>query len=122
MIARHDFTVHAACPFVNGVFWDYYTITVFSERVIDVLLIDKLLNVFRGMTGSQEAVTQAIAVEVFKLGASRVESTGSHFAYTNSKVEIINEVPARQLTETRDGEEGSLPGCGSTVDTTDQVP
>ena len=122
MIAKHDFMVHAACPFVNGVFWDYYTITIFSERVIDVLLIDKLLNTFRGMTGSQEAVTLAIAAEVFKLGACRVESTGSHFAYTNSKVEIINEVPARQLTEAREHEEGSPSGGGSAVDTSNQVP
>lgn len=122
MIAKHDFMIHAACPFANGVFWDYYTITVFSNRVIDVLLIDKLLNDFRGMTGSQEAVTQALAAEVFKLGASRVESTGSHFAYTNSKVEIVNEVPARQFTETCVGEEESLPGCGAVADASDSIP
>ena len=54
MIAKHTFMLHAVCPFVEHLQYDYYDCTIQTNTVIDVHEIEATLNNLRGVELSQE--------------------------------------------------------------------
>lgn len=67
MLVKHQFDIHARCPFVPHEQWDYYTVTITTKSVIDVHDIEKLLNEVRGMNASQESIAQEIRSKMDRL-------------------------------------------------------
>lgn len=79
MLVKHQFDIHARCPFVSHEQWDYYTVTISTDTVIDVHDIEKMLNEVRGMNASQEAIATAICFKMERLKmVGRVEVVGRH--------------------------------------------
>ena len=72
MLVKHQFDIHARCPFVPHEQWDYYSVTITTKQVIDVHDIEKLLNEVRGMNASQEAISETIRFRM-----DRAEMPGS---------------------------------------------
>ena len=76
MISKHTFQIHAKCPLVKHEQWDYYTVTVQTEDMIDVHWIESVMNSVRGMRSTQEEIAhiikQQLSCEVM------VEVTGRH--------------------------------------------
>jgi hypothetical protein len=72
VLVKHQFDIHARCPFVPQEQWDYYTVTITTKSVIDVHEIEKLLNNVRGMNASQEAIAETLRFQM-----DRSEMTGS---------------------------------------------
>jgi hypothetical protein len=88
MLVKHQFDIHARCPFVPHEQWDYYTVTITTEQVIDVHDIEKLLNEVRGMNASQEAIAETIRFRMdrAKMPGS-IEIAGRHSQ--NSKTTVL---------------------------------
>lgn len=76
MLARHKFKIHAECPMVNHKQWDYYTVTIQTEDVIDVHYLESVMNSVRGLRATQEDIAEVIKQQ---LGCeSMVEIRGQH--------------------------------------------
>ena len=79
MLVKHQFDIHARCPFVPHEQWDYYTVTITTDTVIDIHDIEKMLNEVRGMNASQEAIATSIVFKMDRLKmVGRVEVVGRH--------------------------------------------
>jgi hypothetical protein len=92
MNVKHEFTIHAICPFIAGkIVWDYYTVTVRLSCVVDVHAIESVIAGACGLRLSQEDLCQLLAEKLSALDIARVELTGRHSA--NSGTTVICEVP-----------------------------
>jgi NADPH-dependent 7-cyano-7-deazaguanine reductase QueF len=60
MHVEHTIPMHAVCPF-NGE-WDYYDVKFIGGEVVDVHILDKILDRFRGELITQEGLAQRIAL------------------------------------------------------------
>ena len=60
MIAKHAFNIHAECPMVSHKQWDYYTVSVQTEDVIDVHALEAVMDSVRGMRATQEEIAEII--------------------------------------------------------------
>lgn len=79
MLVKHQFDIHARCPFVPHEQWDYYSVTITTNSVIDVHEIETLLNDVRGMNASQEAIAEAIRFRMDRSAMSgSIEVIGRH--------------------------------------------
>lgn len=88
MRVKHEFLIHAICPFVaHKKVWDYYTVTIIVDRVVDVHLIENAIDECRGASLSQEALCALIAEKVSALGNCEIEMTGRHSANSVTSVE-----------------------------------
>lgn len=90
MHVTHEFTVHAACPFIQGrTVWDYYTVTVALNRVVDVHLIERAVDEVRGAALSQEAVCHLLAAKLADIGSCTISLTGKHSSNSVTRCEIV---------------------------------
>jgi hypothetical protein len=88
MRVKHEFLIHAICPFVcHKKAWDYYTVTIIVDRVVDVHLIENAIDECRGAFLSQEALCALIASKVSALGNCEIEMVGRHSANSVTSVE-----------------------------------
>lgn len=83
MIATHEFTMHALCPFVsNRTVWDYYTVSVSLNCVVDVHEIEAVIADCCGLSLSQEALCQLLSSKL----KGKVVLTGKHSANSHTTV------------------------------------
>lgn len=84
MIARHSFDIHAECPLVDHKQWDYYTVTVQTEDMIDVHYLETVMNSVRGLRATQEDIAtvlrQQLSCEVI------IEVVGRHTQNSSTTV------------------------------------
>ena len=64
MVAKHTFNIHAKCPFVPHEQWDYYTVTIQTEDVVDVHFLEAVMNSVRGLHASQEQIAEIIKNQI----------------------------------------------------------
>lgn len=89
MLVKHQFTVHAICPFIaDRVVWDYYTVTVELTAVVDVHAIERVMDGVRGKRLSQEDIAELIArcLKIFVTGVLTVD--GRHSANSRTVVKV----------------------------------
>lgn len=60
MVARHTFQIHARCPMVPHEQWDYYEVTIQTEDMIDVNVLEKAMDSVRGLRSTQEQITEIL--------------------------------------------------------------
>lgn len=88
MQVRHEFMIHALCPFIKDRnVWDYYTVTIILDRVVDVHLIERAIDEARGLSLSQEAVCALIAEKLSAMGNCEIELVGRHSSNSVTRVE-----------------------------------
>ena len=88
MQVRHEFMIHALCPFIKDRnVWDYYTVTIILDRVVDVHLIERAIDECRGVSLSQEAVCALVAQKMSAMGNCEIEVVGRHSANSVTRVE-----------------------------------
>ena len=88
MRVKHEFFIHAICPFIaHKKVWDYYTVTIIVDRVIDVHLIEDAIDECRGASLSQEALLALIAEKACRFGNCKIEMVGRHIANSVTTVE-----------------------------------
>ena len=87
MEVNHEFMIHAICPFIkNRNVWDYYTVTVILDRVVDVHLIETAIDECRGASLSQEALCALVSSKLSAIGNCEIEMTGRHSANSVTRV------------------------------------
>lgn len=83
MKVTHEFTMHAQCPFITQrTVWDYYTVSVTLDCVVDVHEIEAVIADCCGLSLSQEALCQLLSSKL----KGRVELTGKHSANSHTTV------------------------------------
>lgn len=88
MEVKHEFMVHALCPFIKDRnVWDYYTVTVIIDRVVDVHLIERAIDECRGVSLSQEALCCLVAEKLADFGNCQIQMVGRHSANSVTSVE-----------------------------------
>lgn len=60
MIVSHSFMIHARCPYVVKIQWDYYDVEVTTEEEIDVHLLESVMDSVRDSSMSQEQIAVSI--------------------------------------------------------------
>lgn len=87
MKVSHLFRTHAICPFVTHKrVWDYYTVEVTLNRVVDVHKIEEVISDNAGLPLSQEALGHLLAVKLKVFGPMTVEVDGGHSATSDTLV------------------------------------
>ena len=82
---KHQTTIHARCPFAPV--WDYYTVTVETEKMIRCEKIEEVCEVYRGEEESQEEITRKIYDKLRAALPGVVVSTrGNHGSNTRTTV------------------------------------
>lgn len=76
MIAMHTFAIHARCPYVAKLQWDYYDVEVTTEDEIDVHKLEEVMNSVRDSSMSQEQI--ALALKQQLPGHCFIEVRGRH--------------------------------------------
>ena len=76
MIAKHTFNIHAKCPMVPHEQWDYYTVSVQTEDLIDVHALESVMDSVRGIRATQEEIAEAIKQQLSC--EAMVEVCGKH--------------------------------------------
>lgn len=85
MIATHRFFIHARCPLVPHLQWDYYTVIVETNFVIDVHAIEKFLDEeIRGERLEQEVIAELVK---HKFPDTKVTLAGRHSQNSSTTVE-----------------------------------
>jgi hypothetical protein len=76
MVAKHTFNIHAKCPLVEHEQWDYYTVAIQTEDLIDVHALESVMNTVRGMRATQEQIAEVVKQHLSC--EAMVEITGRH--------------------------------------------
>lgn len=76
MIAKHMFNIHAKCPMVAHEQWDYYTVSVQTEDVIDVHALESVMDSVRGIRATQEEIAEIIKQQL--TCEAMIEVCGKH--------------------------------------------
>jgi hypothetical protein len=76
MIAKHTFNIHAECPMVLHKQWDYYTVSVQTEELVDVHALESVMDSVRGMRATQEEIAGLIKQQLSC--EAMVEVSGKH--------------------------------------------
>ena len=84
MIVRHKFLVHAICPFVDHLQWDYYEVTLDTEETIDINHFEKIMDTVRNIRQSQEMITALLRKQLPH--EVRIEVTGAHSLTSSTTV------------------------------------
>ena len=84
MIAKHTFNIHAECPMVSHKQWDYYTVSVQTEDVIDVHALEAVVDSVRGMRATQEEIAEIIKRQLSC--EAMVEVCGKHSQNSSTTV------------------------------------
>lgn len=84
MMVRHKFLVHAICPFVDHMQWDYYEVILQTEDTIDVSVLEKSMHSVRNIRQSQEMLTAILRQQLPE--EVRIEVTGTHSLSSSTTV------------------------------------
>ena len=76
MLAVHKFQVHAECPLVAHKQWDYYTISIQTEEVVDVHFLETVMDSVRGIRATQEQIGEIIRQQI--ACEAMIEIVGRH--------------------------------------------
>ena len=60
MLAKHTFSIHAECPLVPHKQWDYYTVSIQTEDMIDVHYLEGVMDSVRGIRATQEDIATIV--------------------------------------------------------------
>ena len=78
--------MHAQCPLVEHVQWDYYVVSVTVMEVVDVNEIEKIIDQNRGIRLTQEEIAERIKESIpFRCV---VALQGVHTIGSDTKVEV----------------------------------
>lgn len=64
MVVVHKFEIHAECPLVSNKQWDYYTVSVQTEDLVDVHFLESVMNSVRGVRATQEEIGKIIRQQI----------------------------------------------------------
>jgi len=84
MMVRHKFLIHAICPFVDYIQWDYYEVVLQTEDTIDVAIFEKAMHSVRNIRQSQEMITAVLRQQLPE--EVRIEVTGTHSLSSSTTV------------------------------------
>jgi hypothetical protein len=89
MRVTHRFQMHALCPFFpDREVWDYYTVRVVLDRVVDVHAIERVIASCCGMCKTQEAIYEVLVDQLREIcGDCHIVVTGKHSANSETIVD-----------------------------------
>lgn len=89
MRVTHIFQMHALCPFFpDREVWDYYTVRVVLDRVVDVHAIERVIASCCGMCKTQEAIYGVLVDQLSEIcGDCEITVTGKHSANSETIVD-----------------------------------
>lgn len=84
MLANHKFQIHAECPLVPHKQWDYYTVSVQTEDVVDVHFLETVMDSVRGIRATQEEIGEIIRQQL--ACEAMIEIVGRHSQNSETSV------------------------------------
>lgn len=90
MKVKHQFIMHAVCPFIHGAtVWDYYDVSVSLEKIVDVHLIEQKVVSLCGARMSQEDLCVRLGELLSALCEGEVELRGKHSSNSHTVCSVL---------------------------------